>query len=77
MFGEVGGDSGVQHDDLGPGVIRQHVDSGATAQEIHHHGRGDVLRVGADTFGHHTVVSGGQYHGLAADAGCGFAEDPG
>ncbi len=53
----------VDHEDRRPDVAGEHVDGGATAAEVGHHLRRDLLGPGGDALGHDAVVPGEHRHG--------------
>ena len=62
MGRDVGVDADVRYDDTGAEVAREDVDRRPTAQEVEHHLRRDLARVGAHAFGRDPMVGGEGEH---------------
>ena len=74
---KVGIDSHVDYHNVGAGLAGQNIDGRAAVQEVEHHLRRDLARIGADPLVGDAVIAGEDIHRLAGDLRGGFFFAPG
>ena len=74
---QVGGHTGIENHDLCAGLPGQHIYASPASKKVEDHLRRDFLRIGADPFGYHAMIAGGQNHGFTVNSGYWVAEHAG